>query len=290
MSLSTVVVTGALSYAIKLYHLDRIHIFLPVQFTLFFSRVLEVLVSSLAPSENVYWLMMELLCWNIGHFSWSTILHFLQRKWIVSINSVISYLWQIIIIIIIIIITWIQIWIFLSSEDTRLVILRARTHARAAYQISTLCQVKKQNFKNYIFFFKRHILLQYCKWTLFVQQNVCLACINHIPSVTPNTWLSKCLTCQCWSDDGHMGHVLQGPWFPVVSDMVKRILCSFHHFNSYCSNRSQVRAISIVTRLQAVQSGFSSGRSKKCFSPPKHPDWLWGPSSLVFKLFPPRLK
>lgn len=155
-----------------------------------------MLVSSLAPGENIYWFMTELLGWNIGHFSWSAVLHFLQRKWIVSINSVVSYLWQIII-------TWIQIWISLSSNDTSPVIL----HTPTAHQFSTLGQVKKQNFKNY-FFFKSHILLQYCKWAQFVQQNVCLTCTNHVPSVNTNTWLSKCLTFQCWSDDGHMGHVL----------------------------------------------------------------------------------
>jgi len=80
--------------------------------------------------------------------------------------------------------------------------------------------------------------------------------------------------------------ILAFPW--SVTQL--KDLCSFHHFNSYCSSRSQVRAISIVTRLRAGQWGSVPGRGKKCFSSPKHPDWLWGPSSLVFKLFPPGLK
>lgn len=164
----------------------RIRIFLTVQLALLFSRVLEVLVWSLAPSENVCSLMTELLCWNIGHVLWSTISQFQQRKWIVSINSVILYLWQII--------TCIQVWISLSSKDTSPVIL----HTPTAQQISTLGHVKKQNFKNYIFSWRGIF------WYSIANEN-CSTCTNHVPFVTHNTWLSKCLTFHCWSDDGHMG-------------------------------------------------------------------------------------
>ena len=56
-------------------------------------------------------------------------------------------------------------------------------------------------------FLVNHATLQnYCKWTLFVQQNRYLARSVNLRSTTCNTWLSTHLTFWCWLDEALVGY------------------------------------------------------------------------------------
>jgi hypothetical protein len=48
-----------------------------------------------------------------------------------------------------------------------------------------------------------------------------------------------------------------------------------------CWIRSQDSSISVVTGYRLVSQGLIPGRGKTFLSSPQHPDWLWGPHSLL---------